>query len=237
MSLLIEVRESFATTTIRIPQCCGLYRLMLCTATYIEVPGALSTLKKCSIRVLAHIRRHAGRSSVWALAFKRSTSAASLSVDSQEKKMQLPPVRILCTEDDADTRELLTFVLNRNNCEVITTETPALAIELARAGRFDLYLLDNWIPGMSGADLCSELRSFDTETPILFYSGAGYEKDKTAAYASGAQGYLVKPVDNDELVAEVFRLVSESRANRTTHTTQAAVIKTGQELFQYAAAS
>ena len=151
--------------------------------------------------------------------------------------MQLPPVRILCTEDDADTRELLTFVLSCNNCEVVTTQTPALAIELARAGRFDLYLLDNWIPGMSGTDLCTQLRSFDTETPILFYSGAGYEKDKTAAYASGAQGYLVKPVDNDELVAEVFRLVSESRANRATHATQAAVIKTGQQLFHYAAAS
>jgi two-component system phosphate regulon response regulator PhoB len=151
--------------------------------------------------------------------------------------MQSPPVRILCTEDDADTRELISFVLGSSNCEVVTTETPALAIELARATRFDLYLLDNWVPGMSGTDLCSELRRFDSETPILFYSGAGYEKDKTAAYASGAQGYLVKPVDNDELVAEVFRLVSESRANRTTHTTQAAVNRTAQQLFHYVAAA
>jgi len=151
--------------------------------------------------------------------------------------MQPPQLRILCTEDDADARELLTFVLSRNNCEVVTTETPALAIELAKAGRFDLYLLDNWIPGMSGTDLCIELRRFDSQTPILFYSGAGYEKDKTAAYANGAQGYLVKPVDNDELIAEVFRLVSESRANRATHATQATVNKTGQQLFHYVAAA
>jgi DNA-binding response OmpR family regulator len=151
--------------------------------------------------------------------------------------MQSPPVRILCTEDDADTRELISFVLGSSNCEVVTTETPALAIELARATRFDLYLLDNWVPGMSGTDLCSELRRFDSETPILFYSGAGYEKDKTAAYASGAQGYLVKPVDNDELIAEVFRLVSESRANRTRQAMQATVNETVQQLVQYAAAS
>ncbi len=125
-------------------------------------------------------------------------------------------LRILCTEDDADNRELITIGLSRNNCEVITAETPALAIELARAAPFDLYLLDNWMPSMSGTYLCGELRLFDSETPILFYSGAAYPKDKAEAYASGAQGYLVKPADNEELVAEVFRLISESRAQRAT---------------------
>jgi len=125
-------------------------------------------------------------------------------------------LRILCTEDDADTRELITIVLNQNNCDVITTETPLLARELAKTTRFDLYLLDNWIPGMSGTELSVALRRFDSETPILFYSGAAYPKDKAEAYASGAQGYLVKPVDNDELVAEVFRVISESQARRAT---------------------
>ena len=128
--------------------------------------------------------------------------------------MQSPRLRILCTEDDADTRELITIVLNHNNCDVITTETPLLAIELAKTTRFDLYLLDNWIPGMSGTELSVALRRFDSETPILFYSGAAYPKDKAEAYASGAQGYLVKPADNDELVAEVFRVISESQAKR-----------------------
>jgi two-component system phosphate regulon response regulator PhoB len=130
--------------------------------------------------------------------------------------MQSTRIRILCTEDDADTRELITLVLSDNNCEVITTETPALAIQLARATSFDLYLLDNWIPGMSGTELCEALRLFDSQTPILFYSGAAYPKDKAEAYASGAQGYLVKPVDNDELVAEVFRVITESQKNRAT---------------------
>ncbi|MEP6741724.1 MAG: response regulator [bacterium] len=139
--------------------------------------------------------------------------------------MQSLPVRILCTEDDADTRDLITFLLRSSNCEVITTETPAMALEIAKTSSFDLYLLDNWVPAMSGIDLCTELRRFDSETPVLFYSGAGYEKDKAHAYASGAQGYLVKPVDNEELVAEVFRLISQSRANRTTQATQATVTK------------
>lgn len=130
--------------------------------------------------------------------------------------MPAPLHRILCTEDDADTRELITFVLNQNQCEVVTTETPALAIELARAAHFDLYLLDNWMPRMSGSELCEKLRLFDSETPILFYSGAAFPKDKEEAYASGAQGYLVKPADNDDLVAEVFRLIAESQSKRET---------------------
>lgn len=157
--------------------------------------------------------------------------------------MQSLPLRILCTEDDADTRELITFVLRRNNFEVITTETPDLAIEIAKDFSFDLYLLDNWMPSMSGTDLCKELRSFDAETPILFYSGAGYEIDKTAAFASGAQGYLVKPVDNEELVAEVHRLIAQSRTSPATqtahaaHAAHAAVKHKGQQLVQFAVAS
>jgi DNA-binding response OmpR family regulator len=150
--------------------------------------------------------------------------------------MQQAPFRILCTEDDLDTRELITFVLTRSNFEVVTAETPALAIEMAQAFSFDLYLIDNWMPSMSGPDLCRELRSFDAATPILFYSGAGYDKDKTAAYASGAQGYLVKPVDNDNLVAEVRRLISESGANRATQTTRATINETAKPLVRYACA-
>jgi DNA-binding response OmpR family regulator len=151
--------------------------------------------------------------------------------------MQSPPFRILCTEDDIDTRDLITFVLKKNNFQVVTTATPELALEIAKDFSFDLYLVDNWMPRMSGPELCTEFRRFDAETPILFYSGAGYEKDKTAAYASGAQGYLVKPVDNDELIAEVRRLILESRAVRTTQTTQSSVSQAAAPMVQHAAAS
>lgn len=129
--------------------------------------------------------------------------------------MQSPPLRILCTEDDADTRELVRLVLGYHNCDVVTTETPLEAIKIARVSTFDLYLLDNWIPGMSGPELCRALRRFDTVTPVLFYSGAAYPKDKAEALACGAQGYLVKPAGIYELAAEVLRLIAQSRAGLT----------------------
>jgi DNA-binding response OmpR family regulator len=60
------------------------------------------------------------------------------------------------------------------------------------------------------------LRKFDSKTPILFYSGAAYEKDKRHALECGAQGYLTKPADGDQLVAEVLRLIAASKLSRTS---------------------
>ena len=118
--------------------------------------------------------------------------------------------QILYTEDHADTRELVSFVLTTSNCKVTLADNNDKALLLAQTNQFDLYMIDNWMPGGSGIDLCKRLREFDQTTPILFYSGAAYETDKQEALASGAQAYLTKPADNDELVEQVFRLISEA---------------------------
>ena len=125
--------------------------------------------------------------------------------------MTQPNARILYAEDDADTRELVTLVLEMQNCQVVATESYEEALRLARAEHFDLYLIDNWMPHISGVKLCEQLREFDRHTPVLFYSGAAYDADRERALASGAQGYLVKPAAGEQLIAEVLRLVSGSR--------------------------
>src|SRR3989442_11481693 len=79
---------------------------------------------------------------------------------------------------------------------------------------FDLYLLDNWLSGFSGIELCKELRSFDSKTPILFYSGAAYPLDKKQTQECGAQGYLTKPTDGDQLAREVLRLIAASQSRQ-----------------------
>ena len=125
--------------------------------------------------------------------------------------MNQPNARILYAEDDADTRELVTLVLEMQNCQVVATESYDEALRLARAEHFDLYLIDNWMPHISGVKLCEQLREFDRHTPVLFYSGAAYDADRERALASGAQGYLVKPAAGEQLIAEVLRLVTGSR--------------------------
>ena len=125
--------------------------------------------------------------------------------------MKAPVGHILYVEDDADTRELVTCVLAKNNYKVVAAENCDDALMLARSSHFDLYLIDNWMSECSGIDLCKKLREFNLRTPILFYSGAAYERDKQQAFAAGAQGYLIKPVDNDKLIGEVSRIISVAK--------------------------
>ena len=135
---------------------------------------------------------------------------------------------ILYIEDDEDTRELVTYLLALSNYKVVPAENYDDALLLAQANQFDLYLIDNWVSGGSGIDLCKKLRELNPWTPILFYSGAAQERDKQQAFAAGAQGYLVKPVDNDELIEEVSRIISAAKRARGDHNVKRDVLK-GQE--------
>lgn len=120
---------------------------------------------------------------------------------------------ILYVEDDEATREFVTYLLTRSYYNVVTADSCGDALWLARTGRFDMYLLDNWVIGGSGIELSQKLREFDISTPILFYSAAALERNKQEAFAAGAQGYLIKPVGNNELIKEVARIISVSKRN------------------------
>jgi CheY-like chemotaxis protein len=98
-----------------------------------------------------------------------------------------PKARILCTEDDPDTRALVKYVLRGEGYEVITVEHGAEALQLAQSQSFDLFLVDSWLPGMSGDELTQKIREFNSTTPVMFYSGAAQDSDKESARASGAQ--------------------------------------------------
>ena len=115
-------------------------------------------------------------------------------------------MRILHVEDDEDTRKLVECILHGQGWQVVSVEDATSAFKLAAAGRFDLYLLDNWIEGDTENTLCRGLRSLDPHTPILFYSGAVFPSDVTSALASGAQGYLEKPCTPEALVEEISKL-------------------------------
>ena len=115
-------------------------------------------------------------------------------------------MRILHVEDDDDTRTLVAFILQAEGWEVISVDQTREAIRLAAAGGFDLYLLDNRIEGDTDTALCVGLRSVDSHTPILFYSGAVFPFDVETALACGAQGYLEKPCTPEALVEEILKL-------------------------------
>jgi len=103
--------------------------------------------------------------------------------------------QILYVEEQEDSRLMLTWLLERKGYQVATASTPAEALRLARLQWFDLYILETRFPDVSGVELCRQIRAFDSQTPILFYSSAAYSKDIAAGLAAGAQRYLVKPMD------------------------------------------
>jgi len=125
--------------------------------------------------------------------------------------MPSPKARILCTEDNTDTRELLTVLLQVAGYDVVCTDNAKEALMLAKSQPFDLYLVDGWLPDTSGLSLTEWIREFDKTTPILFYSGAAYDSDLRNAINAGASGYLVKPAENEKLISEIDRLIESSK--------------------------
>lgn len=116
--------------------------------------------------------------------------------------------RILCVDDEEDTCSMLRGLFGLVNFEVSTAGTAAEALEMiADGGDFDLYLLDHWLPGGSGTELCGKIRESDPSTPVVFYSGAGLDAEREEALAAGAQAYLLKPADLGLLVETVNNLL------------------------------
>ena len=122
--------------------------------------------------------------------------------------------RILCVDDDEDTRDMMEALLGQYGYQAVTAASVSDALESARSGGLVLYILDHWITEFNGIELCQQIRAFDSHTPIMFYSGAGYQADIDKGLAAGAQAYLVKP-DFDHLEQTIDRLIDEGGS--TTH--------------------
>ncbi len=117
--------------------------------------------------------------------------------------------RVLCVDDDEDSRVMLITLLRLALIEAKAVGTAAQALSSIQAERFDLYLLDSRLPDLDGFELCRRMRDFDPHTPILFFSGAAYEADKKRGIEAGANAYVIKP-DVDGLVGSIRQLVCDA---------------------------
>jgi len=122
--------------------------------------------------------------------------------------MPTPP-RILCIDDNEDTCFMLKTLLGRSDLEAITVPSTEEALRLIEREKFDLYIVDLELPVLSGLEFCKEIRKLDAQTPILIYTGAGYESDRAAGMLCGANSYLVKP-NVDDIVPTIKRLLGQS---------------------------
>ena len=120
--------------------------------------------------------------------------------------MSITKKHILLVDDDPDFCGAIETLLTMSDFLVTQSDSVAQALARARNERFDLFILDSHIQDSSGLELCSRIRDFDRTTPIVFCSGDAYETDKEKGLQAGAQVYLTKPVDFDDLIEEVQRL-------------------------------
>ena len=127
---------------------------------------------------------------------------------------------ILVVEDDEDIQELLSYNLQSAGYGVIPSRDGYEALEAARKRLPDLVILDLMMPGISGFDVCRELRRDErtARIPIIMLTARGDEVDRIVGLELGADDYVVKPFSPRELLlrikAVLKRLAPENRENK-----------------------
>ena len=119
--------------------------------------------------------------------------------------------QILVVEDDKDTRRLMSAVLTRTGYEPIMAENGEEALEILDRKHIDLIVLDVMMPRMDGYELTNTLRSNGCTLPILMVTARETQEDKKRGFIIGADDYMVKPVDEEEMVLRISALLRRSQ--------------------------
>jgi two-component system response regulator QseB len=118
-----------------------------------------------------------------------------------------PRPRLLLAEDDPDLAGMLAELLSSAGYEVDVAREGQAALHLALNGRHDVAVLDRGLPHVEGLELLSRLRSAGWATPVVILSAYATLEDRIAGLDAGAEDYLVKPFDVEELLARLRALL------------------------------
>ena len=118
---------------------------------------------------------------------------------------------VMVVEDDAVTRRLMCQVLRRGGYDPIPASDGVEALALMDRHHVDLFLLDIMMPGMDGFEFIRTVRGSRFETPILMTTAKGSLSDKRMAFKAGADDYMVKPIDEEELLLRVSALLRRAK--------------------------
>jgi DNA-binding response OmpR family regulator len=120
---------------------------------------------------------------------------------------QRPVVKILLVEDDEHTCELVSATLEAHRYAVDVVTDGEAGLEMALQWPYDLMLLDVMLPRLNGIEVCRRLRSKSCQTPILILTTRGASEDVIAGLDAGADDYVVKSCEPDQLMARVRALL------------------------------
>lgn len=118
--------------------------------------------------------------------------------------------RILIVDDDDEIRELLEFDIRSSGYFVDTAKDGLEGLNKALNNSYDLILLDVMMPKMNGFNVCKNIRNAKLSIPILMLTAKGTIEDKTSGFDCGADDYLVKPFDIQEVLLRIRVLPQKS---------------------------
>lgn len=124
--------------------------------------------------------------------------------------------RILLVEDDRKLADALEEILGLAGFQTYLSQRGSEAVEMVRSYRFDLALLDLSLPDMSGQAVMQDFRRLRADMPVIILSGAGSLGSKLAVFEEGADDYVTKPFQADELVARIHAVLRRVRAAAPT---------------------
>lgn len=120
--------------------------------------------------------------------------------------------KILVVEDDKNLRKLIVTCLEKSNYTVFETRNGEEALELMDKEYVDLIVTDIMMPEMDGYEMIKLLRDSQYETPILIITAKDDFEDKKQGFDLGADDYMVKPINIDELILRVKSLLKRSKS-------------------------
>lgn len=118
---------------------------------------------------------------------------------------------ILIAEDDTNTRKLMAAVLRQNGYEVLCAGDGAEALALLETTQVDLLILDIMMPRMDGYVLTKKVRESGNTAPILMVTAKEAPADKVRGFHVGTDDYMVKPVNEDELLCRIAALLRRAQ--------------------------
>jgi two-component system response regulator RegX3 len=132
--------------------------------------------------------------------------------------------RILVVEDEESLSEAIAFLLSKEGFEVEIAATGPAAIEKFELGGADLILLDLMLPGLSGTEVCRQIRA-KSSVPIIMLTAKDSEIDKVVGLELGADDYVTKPYSSRELIARIRAVLR--RGELSDNTTEVGVLSVG----------
>ncbi|MBD8520438.1 response regulator transcription factor [Lysinibacillus sp. FSL R7-0073] len=119
--------------------------------------------------------------------------------------------KLLMVDDDAHIRELVKVFLQNEGLEVIEATDGVDALSKLTYEKVDMVIMDIMMPNMDGWTLCEEIRSYNTDLPILMLTAKGETAQKVKGFHLGTDDYLVKPFEPAELIVRVKSILKRYR--------------------------